>query len=231
MVLTVCCITLDAASFDCSKAETFVEMSICNDPELSRLDDKLSEAYKAAKAEVANPEMLKKEQILWLKEVRNKCTNVDCLKKVYEERISELNLKERKGLGEITGSYTSSYENSDGYGGTYLNIVDLGNDTIEFLCGWYVSVGGLPMRESYEGKAFDESSIYRGHYLSDFPTYISDNGNYSINYGDRNESRALYISVDLKTKRAGWSFDEPPTKYDIPKTSSRKPETNYFINK
>ena len=36
---------LQAASFDCSKATTETEITICNDPELSALDDRLSGVY------------------------------------------------------------------------------------------------------------------------------------------------------------------------------------------
>jgi uncharacterized protein len=36
------------ASFDCSKATTLVENAICNDAEISALDDLLMETYKKA---------------------------------------------------------------------------------------------------------------------------------------------------------------------------------------
>ena len=40
--------TVEAASFDCAKANSKIEKLICNDNELSLLDEKLNLAYKAA---------------------------------------------------------------------------------------------------------------------------------------------------------------------------------------
>ena len=40
---------LYAASFDCSKATTETEIAICNDPELSALDERMSKAYSGAR--------------------------------------------------------------------------------------------------------------------------------------------------------------------------------------
>jgi len=78
-----------AASFDCSKAGTKVEKMICADPELSKLDEDLSAAYKKALKESSDPATLKQQQRDWMKE-RNKCTDAQCVKHAYNQRLSSL---------------------------------------------------------------------------------------------------------------------------------------------
>jgi uncharacterized protein len=79
-----------AASFDCSKASTAVEGSICANAALSDLDSQLGAAYKKARLLSLDPAALQKEQLSWIKK-RNTCgANVNCLTQSYTLRISEL---------------------------------------------------------------------------------------------------------------------------------------------
>jgi uncharacterized protein len=78
-----------AVSYNCQKAKTFVEKSICQDQELSTLDDELSSAYQQAEDSSKNPKDLKKQQLKWLKE-RDACQTVGCVKKSYQKRIIDL---------------------------------------------------------------------------------------------------------------------------------------------
>jgi uncharacterized protein len=80
-----------SASFDCASAKTFVEKAVCSDDQLSTLDDQLSESYMVALTSVADEKKLKAEQIAWLKNVRNKCVDNDCLEKAYLTRLLALN--------------------------------------------------------------------------------------------------------------------------------------------
>ena len=80
-----------AASFDCKKAATPVEKSICAEGQISDLDSLLMLSYKKALANAADPKSLKSEQRAWLTYVRNKCQDNICLKRVYNERLSVLN--------------------------------------------------------------------------------------------------------------------------------------------
>lgn len=83
-------INVNAASFDCSKATTAQEKTICNTPSLSSLDEKLAKIYKEAMANALDPQALKNEQRAWLKETRS-CNAVPaCLERSYETRISLL---------------------------------------------------------------------------------------------------------------------------------------------
>jgi uncharacterized protein len=75
------------ASFDCGKAKSFFEKTVCEIPVLSKLDDELSEKYKAALQ--ARGETVRAEQRQWLKEV-SKCTDARCIHTAYLGRISEL---------------------------------------------------------------------------------------------------------------------------------------------
>ncbi|WP_130472721.1 lysozyme inhibitor LprI family protein [Candidatus Magnetaquicoccus inordinatus] len=77
-------------SFDCSKAASAVEKMICGNGELAGLDEKLGQLYKQAVNQSKNSDLQKEQQINWLRQVRNKCTTVDCLANAYRLRINEL---------------------------------------------------------------------------------------------------------------------------------------------
>jgi len=80
-----------AASFDCTKASTFIEKAICSESDLSKLDDLLEKAYKKALIETANKKKLTSDQRDWLFNIRNKCQDSNCIEKVYTERILTIN--------------------------------------------------------------------------------------------------------------------------------------------
>lgn len=79
-----------AASFDCSKATTEVEKTICDDEQLSLQDDLLAKAYQEVLALPENVAAQKARQRQWLKAVRNACEDAFCLNAAYAERIREL---------------------------------------------------------------------------------------------------------------------------------------------
>jgi uncharacterized protein len=80
--------------FDCTEAKTKVEKRICDNAELSALDQKLSEVYAEAQAETAGIDgetgeridPLAKEQKIWLR-TRNQCKSNACLHSTYIKRI------------------------------------------------------------------------------------------------------------------------------------------------
>jgi uncharacterized protein len=80
-----------AASFECAKASASIERMICTNPQLSKLDEELSSSYKVAMAKAVNEEQLKTSQRWWLAQIRNSCTTVDCMMKVYTQRLTALN--------------------------------------------------------------------------------------------------------------------------------------------
>ena len=80
-----------SASFDCSKASSPVEKTICADKQLSDLDELLLLSYKKALVGSANATALKAEQQAWLKKERNVCADKACLTQAYTSRLATLN--------------------------------------------------------------------------------------------------------------------------------------------
>ena len=79
-----------AASFDCKKASSFAEKSICADGYLSSVDSILASAYKKALTTTQDPDQLRQLQREWIAE-RDQCTTQKCLDKSLGERVSFLN--------------------------------------------------------------------------------------------------------------------------------------------
>ena len=82
-----------AASFDCNKASGYTELTICTTPALSALDEQLNALYQ--KVNQSNPDkvqLIKKSQLSWLKDVRNKATTAQDIKTAYTARINDLNM-------------------------------------------------------------------------------------------------------------------------------------------
>ncbi|MGO1491162.1 MAG: lysozyme inhibitor LprI family protein, partial [Psychrobacter sp.] len=75
-----------AASFDCTKASTWVETSICSDAELSDLDEKMAQQYKSELAETTTNDIRHAQQT-WLKFQRNTCKSKECLLREYKEYL------------------------------------------------------------------------------------------------------------------------------------------------
>lgn len=82
--------TAEAASFDCGKATSTVEKLICNDNELSGFDEVLSDLYQTALERSTDKKQTTNEQRLWLKNVRNVCQVVECVKDAYKKRIDTI---------------------------------------------------------------------------------------------------------------------------------------------
>lgn len=96
VALTSMALTSPASAFDCGKAATAVEKSICGDPQLKRLDDQLADAYAAVKAAStpAEQKMLARSQRRWIAE-REYCKGADqgvaaCVTDKTRERLSLL---------------------------------------------------------------------------------------------------------------------------------------------
>jgi len=80
-----------AASFPCEKASTTVEKMVCADAALSEYDEHLGRYYRGGRITLgAAGQCLVKDQRDWLSTKRNKCKDKECLKRVYLERLAEL---------------------------------------------------------------------------------------------------------------------------------------------
>ena len=87
---------VNGASFDCAAASTDVEKMVCADAELSALDSRLGEAYGriVTRQRILSTNLdvaaVRREQRAWLRDVRDQCGSVACLKAVYLLRLNEL---------------------------------------------------------------------------------------------------------------------------------------------
>ena len=90
--LLVCLVptpSAQGASFDCGKAQTKVEHIICDDPDISKLDEELNAAYKAAVQDKQQADLTKRAQKYWMK-LRNACGDAKCVKATYQNRLLAL---------------------------------------------------------------------------------------------------------------------------------------------
>jgi ankyrin repeat protein/uncharacterized protein len=78
-----------AASFDCTKARSFVEELLCQEPELEALDDTLDTAYRVYISDPKVASLRRIEQRRWLKQ-RDSCRDRDCVKAKYQSRLKEM---------------------------------------------------------------------------------------------------------------------------------------------
>jgi uncharacterized protein len=82
--------TSHAASFDCARAATPTERTICTSPRLSQLDEYLGRYYAAARAALkAAAPCLQADQQQWLRKA-NQCKDAGCLESAYVDRLAEL---------------------------------------------------------------------------------------------------------------------------------------------
>jgi uncharacterized protein YecT (DUF1311 family) len=100
-----------AASFDCAKASTKVEKLICADAELSKLDEELAAAYKAALQDEKRADAIGQTQKQWMKE-RNGCADAGCVQSAYLTRIEKLktgSAAAEKGQSAAPGAFKGEY--------------------------------------------------------------------------------------------------------------------------
>lgn len=140
-----------SASFDCAKATTFVERSICTKVDLSELDDKLSITYKLILKNLVNKDFLIQDQLNWLRVSRNSCKEDPCILNAYRNRISALDI-----YASIVqeGSRSSIGKNLTIHGETpearivFLKIIENRAETL----------GDLEYRNVYFSKALSDST-------------------------------------------------------------------------
>ena len=103
-----------AASYNCAKAKTWSEKTVCNTKQLSNLDDLLAVAFQKALTSTSEKSALKAEQGEWLSAERDQCEDVACLKDAYTSRLAALQEKIANGeepaapSDKATGWYQST---------------------------------------------------------------------------------------------------------------------------
>lgn len=89
-LLILFCASAFPASFDCASPFGQIEIIICENEELSGLDDQLSFIFRSAVAAAPDKKRLQREQLTWISETRNACEDAACLEQAYRSRLSEL---------------------------------------------------------------------------------------------------------------------------------------------
>lgn len=92
VVVTLQCCAMAQPSFDCGKANSPMERTICADPTLSSLDRELAAAFQQAIAKAGSDSfVIRADERRWLGGVRRECRGVGaCVRQAFEMRISEL---------------------------------------------------------------------------------------------------------------------------------------------
>jgi uncharacterized protein len=108
LLVSAIAVGAQAASFDCKKARTEEEKSVCANADLSKLDEDMAAAYKATLGLMAGDAkraaLFRKDQVDWVKE-RGRCGDtVQCLKDEYASRIRWLQNPAHQYAGEWTAS-------------------------------------------------------------------------------------------------------------------------------
>lgn len=100
------CVTLpassQAASFDCSKAGSANEKTICGDAELSALDDKLGLAFRRARQAASDRRSFRAESDLQWRWREDHCHERSCLLDWYHRRQAELEALAPEHLADAT---------------------------------------------------------------------------------------------------------------------------------
>lgn len=154
-----------AAGFDCAKATSWAEKTICADPKLSKLDDRLAEDYRAAMGKTADAAALRASQRSWLNDRRSACKTRTCLTTVYRDRLRQLEQIAKGGQSDtkIAGSYTRWFQGEPDSNAAEITLRPLGGGAI-FATGnatWNNEAsGGTARTGQFEGTvAIDGNQI------------------------------------------------------------------------
>lgn len=138
--LSLFSVNLSAASFDCNKAKSFAEKTICSNPGLSKQDDDLKIVYDHAKNVVKGKELFSKvTRQLW--KDRERCNNYECVSDwyndafiIYEEIVKRNS--QNNTLSDVVKKnndfYYKNYECHDSRDGNLALVTDYGNRFVIF---------------------------------------------------------------------------------------------------
>ncbi|EDR7169978.1 hypothetical protein CTR22_004421 [Salmonella enterica subsp. houtenae] len=91
-----------SASFDCSKARSFAEKTICSSPKLSKDDDDLKYLYGYAKASVKDRKAFSEiARALW--NSRERCSDYACVEEWYDSAFAIYGAIKAKGIPATNG--------------------------------------------------------------------------------------------------------------------------------
>jgi hypothetical protein len=81
----------DGPAFNCARITSHVNQLVCASPELSALDRHLNVVFGNLRGQPGiDQKALADDEARWLREVRNRCGDADCLRRTYSARVSDL---------------------------------------------------------------------------------------------------------------------------------------------
>jgi uncharacterized protein YfaP (DUF2135 family) len=132
MLLSGVCV---AASFDCSKASTRAEKTICSNPELSAMDERLNQVFqKAVKEPSVNAKELQQAEQRWISKERDRCIDTACFAAAYRKRTAQLEAmlaKSKEVMKIIIDTPKSGWRNSYGEQVIYTQSVNYPASSVE----------------------------------------------------------------------------------------------------
>lgn len=183
-----------AASFDCTKAAMSVEKLICNNEDISSLDDQLAKSYKSALEKTSDKEGFKKTQAEWLKQQRL-CKDVACLSNVYQERISALNSQTSSSL--IASAASQSSQSPAAFYSGKLKLTKGG----EFpICNLIFTFLENPKNRAHLGQTVDPLSAIKGVALPEWQEISEEEYLKIIAPESLTDSKAIMARAESKRK-------------------------------
>jgi uncharacterized protein len=88
--LLILVLPAQGASFDCGKAGSKVEHIICDNPEISKLDEELSALYKVAQQDSSRADATHFSQKQWIEKYLDRCMDAACVNEAYGMRVKHL---------------------------------------------------------------------------------------------------------------------------------------------
>lgn len=129
-----------AASFDCNKAASLAEMAICNDPQLSKLDEELASIYKQAKKMAPDLKRFKSQSRKSWKWREANCHNKECLLSWYSQRKITLEKIAKKAPQFVEGvKQFKQFSFDEAADGTELRLNAKGQKVFPTTVGTYFS--------------------------------------------------------------------------------------------
>lgn len=91
-----------AQSFDCRRAKSITERTVCATPELRQLDDELAGVYRRVTTTSRLRNEARRLQASWQKEQRDRCgANFGCLAAAYRDMLATLRALPSSGDGAV----------------------------------------------------------------------------------------------------------------------------------
>jgi uncharacterized protein len=102
----------EGASFNCQAARLPAERLVCSDAALGDEDVRMNYLHHAVRDKLADArsrEQLRHDQLRWLSRVRNRCTDLPCLRQAYAARIETLAERNNRVVSLVGQPYEPLY--------------------------------------------------------------------------------------------------------------------------